>query len=96
MKSKDGFMLNVAECCFGPCLCLCSRCSLVFCKPTLKGWFSVKPGAPLNRAVQSLTPLGQVWFAGSKGTICRAASDFVSAGHGNGGESCLAACKSCC
>lgn len=55
----------------------------------------MKPGAHLNRAVQLPTPLGQVWFAGTKETICRAASGFVSAGHGNGGESCLAACNSC-
>lgn len=83
MKSKDGFVVNVAECCFGSCHCLCSRYSLVFCKPALKGWFSVKPGAHLNRAVQLHTPLGQVWFAGAKETICRAASGFLSAGHGN-------------
>ena len=52
MKSKDGFMVNVAECCFGSCLCLCSRCSLAFCKPALKG--SLNLGAPINRAVQLL------------------------------------------
>lgn len=60
-KSKDGFMVNVIECCFRSCLCLCSRHSLAFCKCYLKGplWNLVNVSA-------GLTLLDQVWFAGTK------------------------------
>lgn len=48
----------------------------------------------------TVTPLGQVWFAGTRETTCWAASGFMpwvlSAGCGNGVESCLVACNSWC
>lgn len=48
----------------------------------------------------TVTPLGQAWFAGTKETTCWAASGFMpwvlSAGCGNGVESCLVACNSWC
>lgn len=87
MKSKDGFMVNVVECCFESCICLCSRHSLAFSKCALKGplWNLVDLSA-------GLTP--------GSGVVCRtqgdwAASGFMprvlSAAHGNGVESCLVA-----
>lgn len=65
MKSKDRFMVNVAECCFGSCLCLCSWYSFAFCKPALKG--------PLWILVHLST--GLYSYSHGPGMVCRYQGD---------------------
>lgn len=74
MKSKGGFMVNVAECCFRSCLCLCSRRSLAFCKPTLNGplWILVH----LSTGLYSYSS-GPGVVCRTKETACWAASGFI-------------------
>lgn len=88
-------MVNVVECCFRSCLCLCSRHSLAFCKCALKG--------PLWNFVD--LSAGLCTCSSGSGVVCRSPGDWAASGctprvlsavRGNGVESCLVACHGWC